>query len=441
MPRAALLSLHARVAGVEPSTWERPVARPALGASLQRLRRRRSATSRCSRSGGCPTTPRAAFGPSGWPSACTPQLGGARMTDREVGRTLGVGERDQVRRDDGHGRHPLGGRAGAGRLDGRRAEDRPGRRVPRARSPLPPHLRADDGRRASPAGPGSPGARRPTAFASLEGSLLPVRSPLGDEWLLAEDEPAMRAAETTAATCAAAAERRRLLPARRSRAGAARPAARSSGRGSGRRACGRARSSSTARSVGPGDGRSTPCASTPGHGCRERDARRGRGGGRAACRSRGSRATSRWSGSNERRGSSRVASSLWPRPIAARPTPASRSSRSTPPPTRRHELELPGEFPFTRGPYRDMYRGRPWTMRQYAGFGSAEETNARFRYLLERGQTGLSVAFDLPTQLGYDSDDPRARRRGRPHRRRDRLARRHGAALRRHPARSRSRRR
>src|SRR6267154_2763502 len=55
-----------------------------------------------------------------------------------------------------------------------------------------------------------------------------------------------------------------------------------------------------------------------------------------------------------------------------------------------------------------MYRGRPWTMRQYAGFGSAEETNARFRYLLERGQTGLSIAFDLPTQLGYDSDDPRA---------------------------------
>src|SRR5881409_391754 len=72
------------------------------------------------------------------------------------------------------------------------------------------------------------------------------------------------------------------------------------------------------------------------------------------------------------------------------------------------DLELPGEFPFTRGPYPDMYRGRPWTIRQYAGFASAEETNQRFRYLLERGQTGLSVAFDLPTQLGYDSDDPRA---------------------------------
>src|SRR6059036_3373634 len=72
------------------------------------------------------------------------------------------------------------------------------------------------------------------------------------------------------------------------------------------------------------------------------------------------------------------------------------------------ELELPGEFPFTRGPYADMYRGRPWTIRQYAGFASAEETNQRFRYLLDRGQMGLSVAFDLPTQLGYDSDDPRA---------------------------------
>src|ERR671932_2453959 len=72
------------------------------------------------------------------------------------------------------------------------------------------------------------------------------------------------------------------------------------------------------------------------------------------------------------------------------------------------ELEPPGEFPFTRGPYRDMYRGRPWTIRQYAGFATPEETNRRFRYLLDRGQTGLSIAFDLPTQLGYDSDDPRA---------------------------------
>jgi methylmalonyl-CoA mutase N-terminal domain/subunit len=71
-------------------------------------------------------------------------------------------------------------------------------------------------------------------------------------------------------------------------------------------------------------------------------------------------------------------------------------------------LEPPGEYPYTRGPYPDMYRGRPWTIRQYAGFASAEESNARYRYLLARGQTGLSIAFDLPTQLGYDSDDPRA---------------------------------
>jgi methylmalonyl-CoA mutase, N-terminal domain len=65
---------------------------------------------------------------------------------------------------------------------------------------------------------------------------------------------------------------------------------------------------------------------------------------------------------------------------------------------------LPGEYPFTRGIYPTMYRGRVWTMRQYAGFGTAAETNRRYRYLLEHGQTGLSVAFDLPTQMGYDAD-------------------------------------
>ncbi|CAN5600598.1 methylmalonyl-CoA mutase family protein [soil metagenome] len=72
------------------------------------------------------------------------------------------------------------------------------------------------------------------------------------------------------------------------------------------------------------------------------------------------------------------------------------------------EIESPGEFPYTRGIYPTMYRGRKWTMRQYAGFTTAEESNRRYRLLLERGQTGLSVAFDLPTQLGLDSDDPRA---------------------------------
>ena len=69
-------------------------------------------------------------------------------------------------------------------------------------------------------------------------------------------------------------------------------------------------------------------------------------------------------------------------------------------------LGEPGAYPYTRGIHPTGYRGRPWTMRQYAGFGSAEETNRRFRYLLASGQTGLSVAFDLPTQMGYDSDDP-----------------------------------
>ena len=69
-------------------------------------------------------------------------------------------------------------------------------------------------------------------------------------------------------------------------------------------------------------------------------------------------------------------------------------------------LGRPGEFPFTRGIHPSMYRGRLWTMRQYAGFGTARESNARYRYLLAHGQTGLSVAFDLPTQLGLDSDDP-----------------------------------
>ncbi len=72
------------------------------------------------------------------------------------------------------------------------------------------------------------------------------------------------------------------------------------------------------------------------------------------------------------------------------------------------KLGFPGEYPFTRGVQPTMYRGRLWTMRQYAGYASAEETNRRYRYLLEQGQTGLSVAFDLPTQIGYDADDPMA---------------------------------
>jgi len=72
------------------------------------------------------------------------------------------------------------------------------------------------------------------------------------------------------------------------------------------------------------------------------------------------------------------------------------------------KLGFPGEYPFTRGVQATMYRGRLWTMRQYAGYASAPETNRRFKFLLDQGQTGLSVAFDLPTQIGYDADHPMA---------------------------------
>ena len=71
-------------------------------------------------------------------------------------------------------------------------------------------------------------------------------------------------------------------------------------------------------------------------------------------------------------------------------------------------IGLPGEFPYTRGVYPSMYRGRLWTIRQFAGFGTAKETNERFRYLLEHGQTGLSTAFDMPSLMGHDSDHPRS---------------------------------
>src|SRR4029434_6570666 len=71
-------------------------------------------------------------------------------------------------------------------------------------------------------------------------------------------------------------------------------------------------------------------------------------------------------------------------------------------------IGFPGEHPFTRGVYPSMYRGRLWTMRQFAGFGTAEETNERFRYLLDHGQTGLSTAFDMPSLMGHDSDSPRS---------------------------------
>src|SRR6476646_7408948 len=71
-------------------------------------------------------------------------------------------------------------------------------------------------------------------------------------------------------------------------------------------------------------------------------------------------------------------------------------------------LDKPGEFPYTRGIYPEMYRSRLWTMRQYAGFGTAEESNRRYKYLIAQGTTGLSIAFDLPTQMGLDPDHPLA---------------------------------
>src|SRR5580704_12995731 len=90
-------------------------------------------------------------------------------------------------------------------------------------------------------------------------------------------------------------------------------------------------------------------------------------------------------------------------PADAQPAAADTATPQAPP-----GAELPGEFPYTRGIQPDMYRGKLWTMRQYAGFSTAEESNARYHYLLSQGVMGLSVAFDLPTQIGYDSDHPLA---------------------------------
>ena len=95
-------------------------------------------------------------------------------------------------------------------------------------------------------------------------------------------------------------------------------------------------------------------------------------------------------------------------------------------------IGLPGEYPFTRGIHPTMYRGQLWTMRQFAGFGTSEETNERFHYLLEHGQTGLSTAFDMPSLMGHDSDHAALARRGRTRGRSHRHARRHADALLRH---------
>src|SRR3989441_10953583 len=89
--------------------------------------------------------------------------------------------------------------------------------------------------------------------------------------------------------------------------------------------------------------------------------------------------------------------------------PADFNPSNTDPVDYHKDLNSPGDFPYTRGIYSNMYRGRLWTMRQYAGYATAEESNARYKYLLEHGTTGLSVAFDLPTQIGIDSDEPLAK--------------------------------
>ncbi len=106
-----------------------------------------------------------------------------------------------------------------------------------------------------------------------------------------------------------------------------------------------------------------------------------------------------------------------------------------------HDLGMPGEYPYTARRPLDMYRGRPWTMRMFAGFGTAEETNARFKYLLQHGETGLSTAFDMPTLYGLDTDDHRAARRVWQVRRRRFVAGGYGNPLRRRSRSTRSRRR
>ena len=113
------------------------------------------------------------------------------------------------------------------------------------------------------------------------------------------------------------------------------------------------------------------------------------------------KAKARWSQEVSKKRSVRQRSTDWSEPVEVLYTPADRFDADY-----LTETGFPGEYPFVRGVHPSMYLGRPWTMRQYSGFGTAEETNRRFKYLLEQGQTGLSVAFDLPTQIGYDSDHP-----------------------------------
>ena len=121
--------------------------------------------------------------------------------------------------------------------------------------------------------------------------------------------------------------------------------------------------------------------------------------------------------------------------VSGRPIERLYTPTTSPASTTARDLGDPGAFPYTRGIHPTGYRGKLWTMRQFAGFGTPEETNARYKALLQAGGTGLSVAFDLPTLMGRDPDHELVARRSRQVRRQHRLARRHGAALRRHPPR------
>ena len=222
MPRAALLSLHARVDGVESSTWEDPSLAQLWGPRYHTyvVAKRDFALFSLGR---LPDNAKSRLRAERMAERLHAQLDGTRMTDREAGARTRRRQRAQVRRDDGHGRHPLGGRACADRLDGRRCGGRPGRRVSRARSTLPPHLRAGDGWRVRPLGRDLPavGDRRIRVARGIAAAgSIAARRRVAARRRRAGDSRRRDGRRARAP----AAERRCLLPARRSRAGASRPA-------------------------------------------------------------------------------------------------------------------------------------------------------------------------------------------------------------------------
>ena len=225
MPRAALLSLHARVEGVEPVDLGAPVARPAVGASLPGLRRPEARLRALLAGAGCPRTRRAGGARSRWPSGSTRISRDKRMTDRELGARAAGRQRAPVRDDDGHARDPLGRRAGAGRLGGRRPDDRAGRRSPRAGPALPPRLRAGDRRRLRALGRDLAARRRPARSRRSKGRCSRFARRSATSGCSPRTSRRLRAPTRPPRAGAAAAERRCLLPAPARRgARAARPA-------------------------------------------------------------------------------------------------------------------------------------------------------------------------------------------------------------------------